>query len=159
MAIIKLKDLDKHIQAKINKVLDDLTSPKNLEKLGEEIKQEIFLRTKLGYGVDKEGAPQKKLKPLTEGYKKARKGHLSKKLSSDTTPARSNLTLSGDMLNDMEVTVKGDKVSIGFGSKHSKDKVEWNSINGRDFFHISKAQIMALTKQIKDRISQILKKI
>ncbi len=84
-------------------VLKDPYTPEQMRKLGEEAIRQITVRTRLGYGVDKVGAPRKRLKPLSEGYIEMRRK--SKVLSEFTNSRRSNLTHTGQMLESLKLRI------------------------------------------------------
>lgn len=154
MADIPLKDFSKVLNDKLKDIEKQTGSPTTMKELAEMMKQDIIKRTKLGYGVNNPGDSQSKLKPLAESTKKSRK---YKKLDGTTSPAKSNLTESGAMLNDLTTTVEQDGFSIGVTSQESKDKVKWNADMGRSFLNLSKSQIMAITAFLKKKIVEQLK--
>ena len=146
------KDLKKVTSDAVNAALKQLATKEFMKYVGDQIASDIKKRTKLGYGVATEGGPQEKLKPLSDNYKKYRKG----KVASDTSPSKSNLTFSGDMLNDLVVTVTDTKATIDLGSELSRNKEKWQREQGRVFFNISKTQISMLTSLIKKKLKEIL---
>lgn len=153
MAKIPLNNMSKELKNKLESAAKSVESKSFLTKLYNQIIEEIYKRTKLGYGVNARGDSQTKLKPLSESYKKQRKGM---KLASDTSPSKSNLTKTGDMLNDLKCMDTPTGVSIHFKSTFSQQKVEWNRLKGRTFFNVSKTQITNITAQIKAKLKEIL---
>ncbi len=59
-----------------------------------------------------------------------------------------NLSLTGDMLNDMDVIAIGtNEVRIGFNREENAQKALWNIENDRDFFGIPDSEFKRLTKK------------
>jgi hypothetical protein len=120
-------------------------------EVGKEAVKLIRKRTRLGFGVRTQGGNKKRLDKLSEGYKKTRK---RVKPSGPTTPAKSNLTYTGDMLDDLRAKEKNaNKVEIGFSSGESEDKAGWVS-KDRPFNNLSKAE----TKQLQQMLVKTVKK-
>jgi len=148
------KKISDVLKLKLDNAVKSLLTPKFMGELADNIKTDIIKRTKLGYGVEKSEGPQSKLKPLSPEYKKARK---ELQLGEFASPAKSNLTLTGDMLNDLKSKVTETKVTIFLGSQFSKDKAKWNAERGRTFMNISKTQIAKLTSLITLKLKELLK--
>ncbi len=88
------KQLD-DIVKRWDKQLRDSVSARQMKLLGNEAIRLIQERTRRGYGVEKDGGPQRRLKRLSSAYIKQRR---RMRLSQFTTPGKSNLTRSGRML-------------------------------------------------------------
>jgi hypothetical protein len=69
-------------------------------------------------------------------------------LSSNTTPKRSNLTLTGEMLNSIVGVQNGLRFTFFFSNPESDKKARLNKENGRRFFDLSKSERMGLQRQI-----------
>lgn len=135
----------------------------------EELKSRIVKRTKLGTGVDPDTGASQRLKKLSEGYKKTRKRRRGS-LDGTTTPAKSNLTATGQLLNSLEVIKKviQDGISLTITVKDprgtnldgkqskigNKKLVEYLKAGGRQFLGLTKSQQNEILKDIR----QILKK-
>lgn len=146
---IDINDFPDKLKQALEKALNDATSTQNLDRIAKKLAEQIKIRTRLGMGLSQAGGEPTKLKPLTDPYKKARK---KKNLYTDTTPSKSNLTLTGAMLNDIVGTATQDTITIDMGSALSKDKVDWNKLNGREFLNISRVQI----ERVSNDLEQIL---
>lgn len=80
------------------------------------------------------------------------------KLSSDTKPAKSNLTLTGEMLSSIEGTRNGNRFTFSFGSNtFANDKARWAKEGGRPFFGLSETDKKGLTTKISSIFRQILR--
>lgn len=145
----------KQIQEAIAKALEELESPRNMRKYAEEAARIVKVRTRLGYGVDREGGQKKKLKALSDSYVEQRK---KSKLHSETTPKRSNLTRSGQLLDSYGPTkVARGEAFVGPGGSRNDGKTneeiaQYVSDQGRAFNNFSRLE----AKQISDMISKDL---
>lgn len=156
----KIKELFANIVKKVERASGGL----NLDPYAKEYADRIKRRTRLGNGLDetKRGAKRKKLKKLSEKYKKKRKRNKSE-LSSETSPSKSNLTYSGQLLDS--ITGKGDKKKIQIfieenrndGVKN-KDILKGQSKQGRDFFELSDKELKSLQNSIKNDLIKSIKK-
>ena len=158
---MKIKDFVDKFKGIMEELVDDISSPKSMEKLGEAASELIRKRTRLGYGVEDHNGSKTKLNPLGEPYKKSRKRN---KPSGPTTPARSNLTNSGDMLDDLgPVKSSEGNVEVGFKSELSSKKAEWVTEGGRPFNNLSKSEVkqieQALAEEVGKRIKETLRKL
>jgi hypothetical protein len=157
MAKIPLKDFSSELKKQMQAAYDELVSTKNMKAIGEDLAEQIRIRTRLGNGLAKNGGEPTKLKPLSPGYINERK--TMEELSPLTTPKRSNLTQTGEMLDELIATSPGPKkLTLTFKSEESKTKAEANAKMGRPFMAISRVQIERLTNSLKKQIKDILKK-
>lgn len=178
---LKFEDVSKAIQAAVKEVLGKNSFNEIVKELGETVR----IRTQLGYGVAKTEAPRQRLKPLSESYKEQRKGKAyyfqrggktirvetpkgskPSDLSSKTSPSKSNLTYTSQMLDSVEGK------ATGFGSGTIKttgtrrdgvrnEKIaEYVTEQGRPFLNLSNTEINQLKSEIKNRlIASIEKKL
>lgn len=135
------KDMDKLLKAFKNKAL--------MDKIGKFTVDLIRKRTLLGYGVADQGGKKEKLKALSAGYKKWRKKNPPPGPSS---PAKSNLTYTGDMLRAIDYNVKSDSLTIGIFDENEAEKAFYNMLMDREFLNLSGAEI----QQVRDYIQKIL---
>lgn len=137
-------------------VRDELESKKRMEALGDMAAKLIRKRTLLGWGVSEKGAKKQKLDKLSDSYKNFRKKNKPKGKS---TPSKSNLTYTGDMLDALEARhAKDNKVTIGFKDTESEKKAEWVS-EDRPFNNLSKSEIKQLEQFLDDEMKKILNKV
>lgn len=134
--------------------LRDALGRQTLLTIGKLARELIYTRTKLGYGVTGSGesVTRSKLKPLSPSYKLARKGYAQggamfnatdrngkKKLVQFQTkgskpkgfgfsPNKSNLTLTGNMLDSIVVKVQEASVLISIASTSRPD----SDLNNRE---------------------------
>lgn len=153
----------KNFNKQIMKVQEEFLKSDVAKELGKLAQEQIKKRTRLGYGLSngKNGeAKRKRLKRLSEPYKKQR-GRMN--LSGETSAKRSNLTQSGDMLDDIDYKIKaktnsGRKVKLSFSDSFSKKKAEWNS-KDRKFFGLTKPEKKLITAKLAEKLRKVLKKI
>lgn len=153
---MNLKDFPEKLKALMDAVKDKLTSKDSMQELGDEAAQLIKKRTRLGYGLDKQGGVKQKLKPLSESYKRERK---ATGVASSTSPSKSNLTNTGAMLDNIGATASKGKVTIGFDDKFQEQKAEWVAEGGRPFNNLSEAELKQLRDKLEVKIKAELKAI
>ena len=148
---MKAKDFEANFKRIITDALNKVADKETMQDLGEAASELIKKRTRLGYGVDTPEGSKKRLKPLSDPYKKKRK---KDKPTGPTTPTRSNLTSSGKMLDNLgPVKPTNTSVSIGFSDKEQEQKAEWVS-EERPFNNLSKSEV----KQIEQELVAVAEK-
>lgn len=162
------------MSAKVNKKFKDLFD-KIKDTLNTTIRQDqmaslaqftadlIVKRTLLGYGVDKQFAPKSKLNALSKKYVTFRTKF--KTLSDKTTPKKSNLTLTGQMLASVSVIkVKNGSVQIGPTGKRTDSKktnlqiAQYNQEKGRTFNRVSDTEKNQVLREFRRTFGDLLKK-
>lgn len=131
----------------------------------------IIRRTRLGFGVRDNGEKREKLAEL-KGRPKPYKSTIQRRetlkergqLSNETTPTKSNLTMTGQMLNAISYKVKklGGIIFIKDstrrdGKNTNKEIAEYVSKN-RPFFHLSDSEIRQLKREAVKLVRSKLKK-
>jgi hypothetical protein len=149
------------IEKALNKSLQ-LVVMNNLGKMARDI---IYRRTKAGKGVNSDTVELPKqvtLKPLTPGYIKYR-SKLAK-LGSDASARRSNLTLTGQMLDAIEVEAKrnGFVLTINNNSrtdgKSTNQEVAGYASKARPFFALTDKEQKVLFRELETKLREELKK-
>lgn len=137
------------------------------KRLGIMLVEQIKKRTRLGYGVD-DGGRQKKLPALSDGYVGTRT-RLKDNLDQFTTPKRSNLTATGQLLNSVRSGRRGALViEIAGGARNKGLDGRSSSLSnrtlagylekkGRKFFGLTTAEEAGLVREIKKVIIKALK--
>lgn len=163
------KPLDKQIAAIVKKVTDELTktvkSKSFYDEIGEEISNQIRKRTRLGYGISGTDTrtkllPTKRSTQLAKERKK-KAGTLSKL----TTPKRSNLTDTGQLLDSIEYKSTTDKTTIQFddGRRDSeignKKLAQYVQDQGRKFFGLTAPEKNQLRRLIEKKIQEMVKRL
>ena len=146
---MKLEDVSKLIDKAMEKAKDK----KVLEAIAKDIVKQIVKRVRLGYGVSDDSKPskQKKLAPLSAGYKEQRRKGLKRSLHSTASPAKSNLTLTGDMLEDLHYEVRDGKIRLYFKKEFSRKKAEWNT-EKRPFMQLTTGELEQVTEMVRQAI-------
>ena len=139
----KLDELD-------NKIKKTLAS--KLKEWANNIKQQIQQRTKDGLGVSDNGKGEKALKPLKSQTIERRKTLKSQGLlSSDTQPEFSNQIETGEMVNNMQVSVNTNKLEIEITPPNTrKEAAKGQRDKGRAIFNVSDEQLKELENDIKE---------
>jgi len=146
----------------VNKKLDRLVasarSKSAMKRLAEGVAEQIRKRTRLGYGVDRSGAKQTKLKPL-KSEKYIRRRQIARKggeLSGNTSPKRSNLTFTGQLLDAIKGKALRAGESVVYVDENRDDGVlnsdiidGQENIQGRPFYHISKTEYTNIVRGIR----------
>lgn len=135
-------------------LLDQLTSKENLSKLGEVAAEMVKVRTRLGYGC--RDGKKEKLNPLSPGYIKQRR---KKPIPSSTASTKSNLTLTGEMLDSVIYQVDGKELIIKFSNINSVKKAEWVTLGDRPFMELTKQEVKRVSDFLADIVTELSKKI
>lgn len=138
------------------------TSKVAMKMLGEEAIKIIVKRTRGGFGVKRTGAPSNRLKKLSPSYIEYRK---TQRLDRTTSPGRSNLTFTGQMLRSMRVKSNSDrKVTWGPNRRRRKGGVTNEQVGEyvsqvRPFNFLSKREITKIAKLLDKILSSNLSKV
>jgi hypothetical protein len=125
-----------------------------MRRLGQLAVDMVRQRTRLGYGVESFGGPQQKLKPLATGTVENRR---RKTLSGDTSPKKSNLTATGELLDSIEFRLSGGKIEVFITGARNQKITEYVS-EERPFFALTKPQVSRLADLIEEAIRNYLRK-
>ena len=143
-------------EAAVRKKIDAAAKATVTQKLGDSMAEAIKTRTRLGFGVD--GDRQVRLKALkrtqgsTSPYIKRRAR--APDLSSQTTPMRSNLTFTGQLLESIKAKLEGLVIRLfldgvrtdGLTNEELRGHVE----KARPFFKFTKGEKNRFAREIKD---------
>ena len=127
--------------------------PEIFDYLLQEIPETIRRRTATGKGVSEKKL--KALKKLSPRYVKFRKTYPN--LSTETTPKKSNLTLTGDMLSKMRGSRVGTVLTFFFADKFSNDKARWNREKGRNFFELAESEKNGIMRKMSKTLRDYLR--
>lgn len=145
---------------RMKQAVSDAARPQVLRAMGDEAVRLIVKRTRLGYGVDGHGAERSKLKALSPGYVHLRE--LDDTLSAMTSPKRSNLTRTGQMLDSMTVLeVRQGSVVVGpVGARDdgltNAQVAAYVSAQGRSFNFLSRLEQEQLVRFYRNRFGDLL---
>ena len=141
----------------LERAIDQAFSNQHLNELGRQIATQIRIRTRSGYSVKANGASQQRLQPLSPDYVEtrffARRVGL---LAPTTTPRRSNLTFTGNMLDSIIYKVANRRITFGFSNPKAEETASEVQSRGRPFFNLSRTEINKLTRQFNTRLRNIL---
>lgn len=161
-------DLDKQLRAlslNLVKVVEAIAEGQALRPLGEKIKDRIRIRTRLGKGVESTGAQQKPLKKLSPNYVTERKRLAAAgDLSDKTSPKTSNLTRTGQMLDELKSTTTDRQIVIDFQTERSKIIAGFHTTGGpnlpkRRFLDLGAEDLKFLKAYMRDVTVKVLRSI
>lgn len=156
----------KRLRNAISSVMPAIVSPAQMRKYGELAAGMIKLRTRLGSGVVRDGADKQKLKPLKPSTVERRKSLKEKgRLSGETSPRKSNLTQSGQLLDSVQVTNAG-VATVSVGPRGGRDEgltnqkvAEHVTDAGRPFNSLSKIETKRLHDEVKRNLREAIKRV
>lgn len=153
----------KKIMERIQDVVDEIMSPKEMTALAAEALEIIIRRTRLGYGVPENYGRKEKFPALSEKYIERRK--VSKNLSGQTSPKKSNLTNTGQFLDSIGIkNPRRGRINIApdgtrdDGLKNSDLKVYLEDRHQRYFLYLSELEFNQLVRIYRKTYGDLLKK-
>jgi hypothetical protein len=151
------KPLDK---LNLEHLVKNVVTEKLLRTMGERAVDMVRRRTRLGYGVAGEefGGSQQKLEKLAAPTKEKR-ARLKKqgRLSSETTPAKSNLTETGKLLDSIQFRVRGNRLEVFIAGLDNQLVASYVS-DKRPFFTLTQPEVSRLADLIEQAIQNYLAK-
>jgi len=134
-----------------------------MRRLGQFTVDIVVKRTRLGYGVSAGFGEKSALKKLSEKYIQKRKRF--KGLSNTTTPSRSNLTFTGQMLRSVQVIEAVDG-RVRFGPTGNRDGggptnaevASYQEAQGRPFNRVSELEYQQVLREFKREFGDLLNK-
>lgn len=159
------------VRASVEKELKESLNNSRMKEIGDFVLEKIRVRTRLGYGVSAHKSAREKLKPLADVTKEIRKGFkASGKLSEFTSPGKSNLTFTGQMLDGLSVKVQSmGKVLVEItgnrkatrdpkAPRTNKEVARKVTDEGRPFMFLTDKDYKAVVNFVRDGFKSILKK-
>jgi hypothetical protein len=151
--------ISREISASLNSTIDS----NFMRQVGEEAKWLIFVRTKLGYGVGSQGGVKQKLKPLSPFYIELRK--ILKKesmLDPSTSPKKSNLTNTGQMLASIQVKRASNGIvwlgPMGYRDDRLTNEQVANTVSkDRPFMFLSDLETKKLKRFAQNNFTSVFK--
>ena len=149
---------------------EDLSNKNLLDEMGESVKTRIQQQTRRGKDLSRDGDNQPRLSEKYIQYRKRlAKGNTRDGKKPDPEffkPSKSNLTLTGQLLKSLDVTVNQNTKEISVKPKGIRDDGLTNeevtrdlAQSGRTFLGLDKTGIKVLKKRILDEIRrEIIKK-
>lgn len=151
--------------AALEKALEEVRKPATMKRLGDKAAGMIKLRTRLGHGVTGDGTDKQKLKPLSDSTRESKRGKLRRgELSSDTTPNRSNLTDTGQLLDSIKAfdaqngSIKVGPTGTRQDGKRNEDIAKYVTEQGRSFNHLSKVEQKRINDEVRREVRAVLKR-
>lgn len=149
------KNFKRKIENALREAQKDIKKKRVLDPIGEGLADEIKKRTRLGYGVDRNGGRQQKLKPLKDSTRKSRAYMKRKgKLHPDTSPAKSNLTMTGEMTDSITNKARDGKITLEVGTKYAI----YHQDGDRPFMHLTSDQVRGQEKKLRDLLKRLIQR-
>jgi len=133
----------------LNKLSDSISDPTVVKVMANKTVDQIKKRTRAGFGISSYNTnsariERLKLKPQT----KKRRRNLNKRgeLTGPTSPAKANLTRSGDMLDDITASASGGTSYTVSPSRQDQDKVNNLDKQGHRFLGLTKKELASILK-------------
>ncbi len=155
-----------NIIKKLEKSVEQAISKAALRDVGVFARDLVVKRTRLGYGVKDNLQAKTRLARLSPGYVKKRK--MFDSLSSNTSPTRSNLTLTGQMLDSIISETKDRTIIIRptgrrNDGKSNADIARYNEEGGRNrpkriFLRISQLEFKQIVRFYRKTFGDLLRK-
>ena len=155
---------------RLKKIQDRRLSARNMKEFGERAVDQIKSRSRRGFGLTPDGSRQTRFKNLAKSTKDYRKRY-SKNLDSNTSPNKSNITATGQMLDALKVSSRNSEFSIGFRSGRRKRELSggpgrisneevafWVEENGRKFLGLTRQEKNTLIKKVINEIDKDIEK-
>lgn len=182
------------IQINIKKPLTDLVKKCTLEAtvaarlapIAQQVRARVIARTRIGRGVNPGTGKQTRLKKLSRSYIAQRKGDIAfftkngkvipfvpksaPRLSPNTTPSKSNLTATGQLLAAIRARAKNQMIILFFKDKRGKDLSGQQSklsnselkdiveANGRSFFGVTIPERNFIARLVRQNVIDCLKR-
>lgn len=159
--------------------VEKLISPDFLRELGDKVTTTIYKRTKSGKGAD--NGKQTSLAPLSKRYVERRQGIVRfstkegrfvefrvkpPKLGKFGAVGRSNLTLTGQLLDSIDYKITKNGVTIFIPASRRKDSELTNaelakfvSEQGRSFFELSTDEVGSIQRMVINKLRQLAKNV
>ena len=146
---------NKNFRKNLAQAIDQALNQTTLKETGDFLSNQIRVRTRTGRGVEENGAVPQSLVPLTPGYVNFRRNFT--RLSSATSPRKSNLTLTGQMLDSIDYTTDNRTKLITFSFSNVDSILKAEYVSGkRPFFNASRGDITEITRRWNDKIAREL---
>lgn len=153
----------------INKVIDQIGADAFIRQsfpstyttgVANDLSDQIRKRTRLGYGVSSDST-QQGLAPLTQGYINQRR---RSELFGQTTPAKSNLTRTGELLNAIAATGSPGVITVFINDSRSTGNIGNNKLREyveekRPFFALTKSERNNLIRTLKSQLLSTVQKL
>lgn len=149
----------KDLEIKIAALIDGIVKKSTMDDVANMAKDMVVERTSKGFGVKVKEGPKERLKGLSESYKKQRR-RLKKqgKLATETTPNKSNLTKSRQMLDSVAAKASTGQATVYLNNDKAGKKAEYQASEGREFMNLSKSEVNKIKKFIEEKIISDIKK-
>jgi hypothetical protein len=149
----------KDLKKKVDNALRDVLSKDTFNEIGKMTADQIKTRTRLGKGVPQSEGPFQQLKPLSSATIGIRTDKKKKgKLNPLTTPKKSNLTETGELLDSLKYQSSNTEVRIYIEGPENQKKANDQVAQGRKFMNLSKTEVREIIKYLQKKIEDSFNK-
>lgn len=157
----------RRLERQVDKLVKFLDSRRLKDVIGKQVISIIFKRVKKGFGVTSEfsSAPgQQRFDPLSTSYKAFRRRN-SGKLARDTSPNKSNLTFTGELLKSMTYRRLKKRVKVmipstvrtdGLSNKRLKEILLEKGIH---FMQLTKTEQAKLNRVVDREVNRQIRRL
>ena len=152
-------DFTRRFSRDIDNAIDKSFDSSYLREVGSQIVNQIQVRTRSGFGVARNDTRQTRLRALSTNYIELRRFARSVGLlANTTTPGRSNLTFTGNMLGSIRYRVEKRSINFSFSNQEAEETAEEVQVR-RPFFNLSSTEIRNLARQFNRRLRTFLTRV
>lgn len=143
----------KQLEIQIKAVIQGVIKKSTMQEVANLAKNQVVERTSKGFGVKKPEGPKERLKGISESTKKRRRRYAKAgDLSSETSPNKSNLTRSRQMLKSVDAKASTAKAEVFLNNEQARNKAEDQVNQGREFMNLSKTEVQKIKKLLEQKI-------
>lgn len=153
----KAEDIERAFKDALQKTLSKSVQ----EEIAKEMADTVRIRSQLGSGVSKVGGRKEKFKALSTKYVEQRKEFPG--LSDKTTPRKSNVTRTGQMIDSLTGVGKSGGFEIKPEGRRDDGKTNervagYVEENGRPFLNFTDTELKKLTRLLAEKLSDLINK-
>lgn len=149
----------KKLNIQINALIEGVIRRETMSEVGELVRDLVKSRTKKGFGVAEPEGKATRLKGLSESYKKRRRTLKKQgKLDQSTSPTKSNLTQTSQMLDSVKSKASTAKAEVFLDNEKAQRKAELQANDNREFMNLSKSEVNKIKKLLEQKIIDDIKK-
>lgn len=150
------------LQELLSNMANNLKNDKVVSTIADASVKQIVKRTRAGYGITSnkvESASIVKLKNKPSTKKRRKFDKKKGVLSSKTTPAKANLTRTGDMLDNLEVKKLSNTEFVIEPNAEDQEKVNRLDESGKKFLGLAKKELKSILSDSFKGLEKIFTKI
>lgn len=149
----------KKLDIQLRTLLSGIVKKSVMLEIAEQAKSLVVERTSRGFGVKAPEGKAERLKGLSDSYKKKRRRLKAQgRLSGQTTPTKSNLTQTRQMLDSVDARASEARAEVFLNNERARDKAELQANDGREFMNLSKTEVNKIKVELEKKLINDIKK-